>query len=138
MATSVFTKSFVKAVKDTIRQQLKDDGQSTRASVCKALELEGHDSCISVLLETGLLPEFRLVKRIGIVDASYQTGKEKAVAEAVAKATAAANPPAPPAPEPDLVPVLDVKPATTEPETAPTLAPPPAAEEAPTATAEAN
>jgi hypothetical protein len=77
----VFTEEFVNAVNLEIAAQLGQNGSATRKTVCKALDLEGYESCISVLLEQGQLPDYRAVKRLGIVSAGYQTGKEKKAAE---------------------------------------------------------
>lgn len=73
----VFTEEFVAAVNVEIATQLAKNGSATRKTVCAALNLEGYEPCISVLLEQGQLPDYRAVKRLGIVSADYQTGKEK-------------------------------------------------------------
>lgn len=73
----VFEESFISAVKEEIARQLAASGSATRKTVCDALGLEGFEACISVLLEQGSLPDYRAVKRLGIVAADYQTGKQK-------------------------------------------------------------
>ena len=83
---NVFTGEFVSLVKSEISKQLEEKGAATRNSVCAGLGLEGYEACVSVLFETGQLPEYRALKRVGIVSSDHQTTKEKKAAKKAQKA----------------------------------------------------
>ena len=80
---NVFTNGFISSVKSEIEKQLEEKGAATRKSVCEGLGIEGYEACVSVLFETGQLPEYRALKRVGIVSSDHQTTKEKKALKAL-------------------------------------------------------
>lgn len=64
----IFTNEFLESIKAEIEKQLTETGSASRESITESLGLDKlYAHCISAIFKGNMLPEYKIVQRLGIV-----------------------------------------------------------------------